>query len=805
MTESQVKATNPITVTLDNTSFNVYEDQDSATALTINVKQSGEINYAQGGKEVLQWAMLTIQSKTVKKIIFKFFKPYGTTSAGADQTIDPFGVTNNRSLLITLNEGGEFNVITLSANEFSEKGIEEIHGLISNAVVEAGGMDKNGVQQIIAESLKPKEGEKPAGDIRQAIDDAIGDIAIENIGEDGNIPGATVKTYAIKPSGWLYHSLGIIDQDDNKEIIRDRKPIHIKIKVVLDGDSFKKEELIYPYSTTNPTALDDNKVPSPWSLCQTKAPNFSMPLKPDENKFYDYALKTLNTATADKAVDEYGKPILNGETKNISISQPNDSGEYLIGGRFNGSSAAVITAIKDKISVHSQGALLLHVVFSVITPRDIYFTIENQYAPFVKILFYSFQIQSFYNGVLKYFYCPLYKKVIFKQKSFDTKGLFINMAPTLPTVAATKLCPIQNIYQASKFENSALGRAIDISSASSEGDEPEDEIDDITLEKTSEIFTNIRNCDFRYYSEASLFPATGTIPALAPAMLSSLKPYFNVVEKDKLKKKGQSFIYLNKVWNTPGTTLANPVQTDAIFEVIDKATTTGVDANETLVNPITPVVDFNTKKDTIALTMNNNTVFVIGKKFMEKFTTIAKIVPDSKGNPTKVETSPSFKGFDLIFNQKQFWLKIVLTKEAVKIVVEDASKNSTFLDTLFPQFGARTTISQTAIINGLKKIQGIVKDESKPNDITYGPYEITFKLAIKTKTLTDKTVILDPIDKALGIRPTTFTSGTITGTANTGTAASTEFIVEPLIFVDKGKANDKPIKIALEAIGITDL
>ena len=68
MTESQVKATNPITVTLDNTSFNVYEDQDSATALTINVKQSGEINYAQGGKEVLQWAMLTIQSKTVKKI-----------------------------------------------------------------------------------------------------------------------------------------------------------------------------------------------------------------------------------------------------------------------------------------------------------------------------------------------------------------------------------------------------------------------------------------------------------------------------------------------------------------------------------------------------------------------------------------------------------------------------------------------------------------------------------------------------------------------------------------------------------------
>ena len=769
MIESESKTSiSTINAKLDNTSFNVYQEDAGLKELTIYVTPSKDIALSSSlNPKVSQWAMLTIQSKTVETLTFKFLKDNGDPSNVAEQTIQPFSVTNNLSLLITLNENGEFKVIATSANEFSEKGIERIESLISAVAIEAAGIDVDGVNNIIKQSLKT------GGDIRKAIDEAIAGLVIEGIEgiEVGNsneiIPtNALKKQYTINLSGWLFHSLGTIDIDDKNEIVKDGRSINVIIDVEL-SENFKSEQLIYPYILGT---QEENKAVAPvlWSLYQQKAGLGTMPLIPGENKFKDYTSLTIEALEASPPVQ---KPIvaINGTIQNTTE-------EYLIGGRFHGANTLSAVSTKDKVSVHSQGALLLHVVFSVTTPREVYFIINNPYAPFVKILFYSFQIQSFYNCVLKYFYSPLYKKVTFKQKSFDRKGLFINSAPV---AGAAKKISIQNIYQFSKFENEPITNQLRFAENDSQVglDDDSDIEEDDTLQRSifTGIRTGIRDCDFRYYNDISIVPLS-TMPLLKTANID----FFTTPNEQSIISidKKPAFIKYDKKLNiiiptiNTSLSLTNPNENNAIFQVIDKATMNG----STLENPITPVVDMNFAMATtttapiknvekIALTVNSNTIFVIGEKFMKKF------------------TEGKFKAFDLIFNQKQFWLKIVLTKGAVAEFKKLLDNKS--IETLFPQFGLGTTSSQSAIINGLKNITNTTK-----------AYEITFKIAIKSKTLTDKnkTVILDPIDKVLGIRPTIFTAGTITGTA--GTAASREFEVKEL---------DLDIKNKLKEIGIDDL
>jgi hypothetical protein len=651
--ENKVSISTKITIPfiiLDNNSFNHYSDYNDkgeplgTTDLTISVKPLTDITPGVGAtNQISQWTILTIKSETIENLIVKFFKADETTTSGQPDITLRYGTTNNQTILLTLNGDGRYTATLLNGNKFNALGVGEI--------------------------------KKLANEVLSNIDPNL------NAGMDA----AARKTFKIRPSGWLCSSLGVIDDG-----VAAGRPLAIDINIELNSNDqsktkFNEELLIYPYKTGT-IEEDTTKAPLAWSLFQQKTGLGAMPLVPGENKFKDYTNLTAN------------KP-------DLPVSK-NDTNDYLIGGRFNGANTIATTAAKDKMSVHSQGSMLLHIVFSVVTPRTIYFKINNQYAPFIKILFYSFQIQSFYNGVLKYFYAPLYKNVVFQQNSFDEKGLFISA----PTVAgAAKKTPIQNIYQWSKISTTG-NLANRFGEDGSENliteedcyyaEECDDEGDVAGSQKTNEPFIGPRDCDFRYFTDASVFPAAGTMPLLK----SVDKAFFTTPEPLRENKDSRNdkpaFVMLKKI---------DTDKNDSLFEVIDKET---VD--------ITPVVDMNFNMTTtatapfknvekVALTINNNMILFIGKTFIKKIT-------DGK-----------YKAFDIIFNQKQYWLTIVFEKVALD------DKTIASLKTFFPQFGASTTASQKIISDGIDTL----KEGLKTGDMS-----MTFKL--KATTATDKVAAVKP-------------------------------------------------------------
>lgn len=541
---------------------------------------------------------------------------------------------------------------------------------------------------------------------------------LSGVDEDG-IPRNAVKKYAkINPSGWLCYSLGVIDHEAPESL-----PIHIELTIELGEDSnngakFNEEFLAYPYKAGT-TEEDVGKPPVAWSLLQPRTGLGVMPIAPEKMT----------------------------------------GGDYLIAGRFSGFNTVSTVAIKDKISVHSQGALLLHVVFSTNTPRTIYFKINNQCAPFVKILFYSFQIQSFYNGVLKYFYAPLYKNVVFKESSFDAKGLFIQRPPT---PGAVKKLPIENIYQFSKRD--VLGdAALRFSEAGDELYIEEGQnfycIDGCNAQKNTDSIVNVlrgpKDCDFRYFSDSTVFPTVGTMP-----LLKSLnRDFFTTPQplNEASEKNIPAFIRDNKEYNV-GPSLDSAqivVEKDHIFEVIDKDSL-----------PITPVVDMSsdyTKGNItkIAITLNSNIIFVVGSEFMRKI------------------TEGRYASFDIIFNKKQYWIKFVFPK-GLNISAEDEGK----LKSLFPQFGSLTVPSQKIISDGIDEITRKIGGSNM---------SMTFKPLVKIIQVDyngQSKWILDPADRNLSLAPRTFAM-------NADRVTTQEFAIETLSKELVEKIN-KTIKVPLE-------
>ena len=718
-------------IILDSKNLYLYQDQDEALILDIKVVAVADVtvNVDPGLEDqISQYTQITIQSKTISTLNISFFQKNGSTEISNSRLTITNTFSDAQTLVLTISESGKCKVIPVNGSGWNDTGLKNIKALIATELSGLG----------------------------DEIKDLIGD------DDDGVPKSAYLKEFTIKPSGWICHSLGTIDNE-----VAAGKSIKLNIKIEL-GSTFNNEFPIYPFNKIT-NEEDKTKAPVAWALTQPKSGLGVMPLIPNDNVFKDYTDLTIENPDAKPPMEKKKLPTVT-----------NNTGDYLISGRFNGANTIATAPAKDKMSVHSQGALLLHVLFSVVTPRTIYFKINNPYAPFIKILFYSFQIQSFYNGALKYFYAPKYKTVVFKQNSFDAKGLFINMPPVV--AGAAKKCPIQNIYQWSKID--ALSGIADKFNDNGEMPDEEESINtDNHMERkemkadATEIFIGPKDCDFRYFTDATIFPVAGTMPLLKTAD----KAFFTTPDEKSiiLPKQGDqeseadlakrnpkpSFIKMDKTYNVlPLGTQSAFKDENAIFDVIDK---------DTLL--LTPVVDMNfamqtTPKDPIknvekiALTINNNMIFVIGKTFMQK-------ILDGK-----------FKAFDLIFNQKQFWLTIVLKKNALTLV-----KDGMTLTNLFPQFAA----SQAIIANELTKIKvGLVTDTNTVNDM-----RITFKLSLKTKANPDKTqiaktpLIIDSVDKVASIKPVAFT-------LNADKITTAEFEVTILEAVLKDKLAEIGIEFA---------
>jgi hypothetical protein len=682
---------NEIYITLDNNSFNKYES-NIIDQLTIKVKPDVdfEVNLDED-IQIVKYTFLNIKSSSIKTLNISFFKSDGSTQLNQDGSNGneilsiKFGPTISQTLFITLNQDGKYVVNLLSGNEFNNVGIEEIKDKILK--------DPTNIAS------------------RAYVDDQISKIpGLDSLtGSDADgIPNIAVKrSFTIRPSGWLCYSLGVIDNE-----VSSNKPVAVYLNIELNSNSlnsegkevttFNDEFIVYPYKSGT-TIEDTTKVPSTWSLLQPKSGLGVMPLIPGDNQFTDYSVA--------------GKPVDKG------FLVKNNTDEYLIGGRFNGSNSIQTTPIKDKMSFHSQGSMLLHVVFSVVDPRTIYFKINNPYAPFIKILFYSFQIQSFYNCVLKYFYSPVYKNVVFQEKSFDAKGLFINTAPIGGSINS---CPIQNIYQWSKIDLiSKLFNKFD-DKGIMYSDMNDDDFEGFTLgvKRAGEAFIGPKDCDFRYFAGDSIFPSSGTNP-----LLKSADQEFFQTPSDKLiianNLHNPAFIKIEKRTRINNPTVgmtAEFVENDSVFEVIDKGVlniTSVVDMNfGAVVTTSLPIRNV----ERIALTINSNIIYVIDAVFMQK-------IIDGK-----------FKVFDLIFNQKQCWFTIVFKKNALLNL-----KDRSVLLNLFPQFGSSTTASQKIIAEEINKIN----IGANAQDV-----QMTFRFFIKAKLVSSKT-ILDSVDKVIAIKPTT--------------------------------------------------
>lgn len=640
-----------VTVDFDSNSINNYVDKDGNTSLTINVvipvDNGGNLIQIPVGidseTQIDHYASLSINSKTIKMLNIVFQKKdVGTGVVTTVQTYSNigYGFVDIRTIVFVFNrEKNEYSYVFTSGGEFTADGDLHIKDVVDEAITEA--------------FPEVETGNDPDG-----------------------IPGSAAKaSYDISLSGWLCHSLGVVDDG-----VSSGRSIAIEINIGMNNASttdlnFNSEVLFYPYKTGT-TEEDFAKAPLAWSLFQPKTGLTYMPLAPGDNKFTDYSNLTAN------------KPLL--PTIN------NNTGDYLLAGRFNGANTIATAPVKDKMNLHSQGALVLHIVFSVITPRTLYFKINNPYAPFVKILFYSFQIQSFYNGSLRCFYAPLYKNVVFKQTSLDIKGLQISTAPT--ATGAAKKCPIQNIYQWSKFnsfENVGESRAatpmihrqysnaVSILSAN-DLDQLEIELEENIEEfgpivssqdvvrryETKKAYVGPRDCDFRYITGESIFPMAGTLPVLKANTYKQFLPLANENSViDGASTLAPAFILSDKKVIVGTKAELTVEQKDAIFEVVDKDKL-----------PITSVFDFSAANmSKIAITVNSNLIWVIGKDFAKKI------------------TDGLFKSFDLMFNERQHWLTFVIKRNSF------TAGNIKSLQDMFIQFGAATTASQKLIAEEFSK------------------------------------------------------------------------------------------------------
>jgi len=297
---------------------------------------------------------------------------------------------------------------------------------------------------------------------------------------------------------------------------------------------------------------------------------------------------------------------------------------------------------------------------------------------------------------------------------------------TAPVAGGVKKCPIQNLYKWAREGdiniNDDLGRdledpeIIDMLGVSRAGGAP--------------YYDGLRDCDFRYITGESIFPMTGTVPLLkatdykqfmkisenltSPLIKttdSSGKPIFTIdqTKGDKWAKCARSAI-LQKTYKVGAVDETR----DALFEIVDKSTlgiTTTVDVGTAALSAATTATSTaNMKK--IAITVNNNTAWVIGGEFARDI------------------MRKSFDAFDIMFNEKQHWMIFVIKKNT--FATNDGK--TTLMNMFKAQFP--TALTTTGVIT--KAFDNLQLNDLK-EDI-----QISIKLTPKTAA-----------DKIAAIRPTT--------------------------------------------------